>query len=338
MGENGKIKAVGLFSGGLDSLLAVKIIQDMNIAIYALNVRTVFAGREWEESFSQAERLAKTLGVPLNVMTVSDEFIEIVKRPRYGHGKNMNPCIDCHIFMLEKAKEYVDEIGAQFVFTGEVVGQRPMSQHKPQLRQIEKVSGLEGLLLRPLSARLLPPTIPENNGWVNRDRLLGLSGRSRKAQIELAAKYGITDYPTPAGGCLLTDAVFSARLRDLFDHGVDDINSCLLLKVGRHFRISDTAKCVIGRNEKENIRIAHLVQDGDYLFDTEGVGSPLGLLLGAVSKRNIEETAALCKFYSDGKSDLKVCVKVWKVPEKKCFFVSPSQLTQEDAHEKIIRL
>src|SRR4030067_1983115 len=213
------MKAIALLSGGLDSTLAAKLVIEQGIELEALNFITVFCnctGRG--ETCLASQRAVESLGIPLKVFNVSEEYLDIVKRPQHGYGSNMNPCIDCRIFMLKKAKDYMKEGSASFLVTAEVLGERPMSQRKDAMRLIEKEAGLEGVILRPLSAKLLPPSIPEKEGWIDRERLLNIQGRSRKTQIELAAFFGIQDYTCPAGGCLLTDPGFAKRIKDLMIH------------------------------------------------------------------------------------------------------------------------
>jgi tRNA U34 2-thiouridine synthase MnmA/TrmU len=212
----------------------------------------------------------------------------------------MNPCLDCRILMFSRARERMEETEAAFVFTGEVLGQRPMSQHRQAMRIIERGSGLEGRLLRPLSARLLEPTIPEQDGLIDRGKLLALQGRSRKPQIALAEKRSIVDYPCPAGGCLLTDPGFARRMRDLVRFRPDfDLGDVNLLKVGRHFRLTPAAKAVAGRNQDENHRLLSLARQGDYLFEVNGCGSPITLLRGEADEGSIRLAAAITARYSD---------------------------------------
>lgn len=200
------MRAIALLSGGLDSTLATKVIVDQGIEVEAVNFLTVFCTCTTHgETCLASQKAVESLGIPLSVFNVSTEFLEIVKNPKHGYGSNMNPCIDCRIFMLKKAKALMEKSGASFLITGEVLGQRPMSQRRDAMRLTEKEAGLDGLILRPLSAKFLPVTIPEKEGWVNRESLLNFQGRSRKPQMELAAYFGIRDYPCPAGGCLLTD-------------------------------------------------------------------------------------------------------------------------------------
>jgi tRNA U34 2-thiouridine synthase MnmA/TrmU len=262
-------KALALFSGGLDSTLAVKIMLDQGIEIEAVNFTSLFCNcnPRKEGCVHQASRAAREFGIPIRVLAKGMEYMKMVERPRHGYGRGMNPCIDCRIYMLRKVRELLPEAKASFVVTGEVLGQRPMSQHRRAIEVIERESGLGGLILRPLSARLLPPTIPENEGIVDRPKLLDLAGRSRKPQMALADAMGITDYPCPAGGCLLTDRVVAARLRDLFRHHPDyTMTDLQLLRYGRHFRLDAGLKAVAGRDEEENRRIRALADGGNTLF------------------------------------------------------------------------
>ena len=239
-------------------MLAVKVLQAQGIQVEGVCFVTPFFSPE------KANLANRQLRIPLHIVDIMDLHIEMLKNPRYGYGKNMNPCIDCHGLMLREAGSLMKKLGAQFVFTGEVLGERPMSQNKNSLRCVEKLSGLLGYILRPLSAQLLPETIPEQEGLVDRSRLLSIEGRSRKPQLELVATYGITEFPEPAGGCLLTDPGYSRRLRDLMQRGVELSRRNLeLLKVGRHLLLDDGTKIIIGRNEGENERIERLRQPGD---------------------------------------------------------------------------
>ena len=215
-----KRKAIALLSGGLDSTLAVKMMLDLGIEVEALNFTSPFCTCTGKNSGckSEAVRVAQEFNIPIKVINKGLDYLEIVRNPVHGYGKGVNPCVDCRIYLLKKAKEYMHESGADFVFTGEVLGQRPMSQRRDTLRVIERESGLEGLLLRPLSARHFEPTIPEKEGWVDRDKLMAIEGRSRKIQMQMADDLDVKNYPCPAGGCLLTELSFVPKIRDVFDH------------------------------------------------------------------------------------------------------------------------
>lgn len=309
-------KAVALFSGGLDSMLAIKLMLDEGIEVHALNFLTVFCTCTSKGCMHQATKAAKDLAVPLKVMNITEEYMQIVKNPKYGRGRNMNPCIDCRIFTFKKAKEFMEEIKASFVITGEVLGERPMSQRRQAIEIIEKHSGLEGLIVRPLSAKLFEATIPEKTGIVDRNKLLDIQGRRRDRQISLAAQFGINDYPCPAGGCLLTDKGFSNRLKDLFKYSPNyDISDLHLLKVGRQFRMSEEAKLFVGRDEKENTRLLNFSQPGDFIFDVLDIPSPIGLVRGSIAEKEIELISSIITRYSDANSDT-VEVLYRKLPSK----------------------
>ena len=284
---------IGLLSGGLDSILAVKVLQAQGVQVECICFITPFFGPE------KAHLANRQLRIPLHIVDITDVHLEMLKNPRYGYGKNINPCIDCHGLMLREAGCLMKKLGAQFVFTGEVLGERPMSQNKNSLRCVEKLSGLQGYILRPLSAQLLPETIPEQEGRVDRSRLLSIEGRSRKPQLELAATYGITEFPEPAGGCLLTDPGYSRRLRDLMQRGVEFSRRNLeLLKVGRHLLLDDGTKIIVGRNEGENERIERLRQPGDVMLAMADIPSPTILIPGGADDKAIGFAAAVCVRYS----------------------------------------
>lgn len=303
-----KHKAVALLSGGLDSTLAVRLILDQGVEVHALNFITPFCTCN-RKGRCEAKRVADEFGIPIRIIALTDEFFPLLRNPTHGYGSGMNPCLDCRILMFSRAKENLEEIGADFIFTGEVLGQRPMSQHLRAMRIIDHESGLDGCVLRPLSAKLLPSTMPERQGIVQREKLLGIRGRSRKEQMALAPEYGIADYPCPAGGCRLTEPGFARRMRDLVTHRVDfDLNELNLLKVGRHFRLLPRAKTVVGRNEEENRRIRALARPDDFLFEVQTWGSPLTLVRGEIGGEEIRRVASITARYSDAPGpDVRVC-------------------------------
>lgn len=266
-----KTKAVALFSGGLDSILAIKLIMNQGIDVVGVNFRTPFFGLDQKYINPDFE-------IDLKIVDISLEYMNILKNPLHGYGKNINPCIDCHAFMFKSAGDFMNRINASFIISGEVLGERPMSQNRGSLSLIEKMSGYSGLILRPLSALLLPETIPEKNGIVDRNKLLNISGRSRKRQIALAERMGIIKYPSPAGGCKLTEPGFAHRLKDLLSHEKYDMKDIELLKIGRHFRLDGDTKIVIGRNMGENSLIETFFKVGDILFKPKKTKGPTALL------------------------------------------------------------
>jgi tRNA U34 2-thiouridine synthase MnmA/TrmU len=300
------MKALALLSGGLDSILATKLIRDQGIEVVALTfILPVVAERE-----DYASKTAKRFGITQIRVEVGDDYLAVIRNPKYGYGSGMNPCIDCRIYMLREAKRIAEEIGANFVVTGDVLGERPMSQHRRALNIEEEESGLVGLIVRPLSAKLLPETIPEREGWVDRSKLLGISGKSRRPQIALAREFGLEHaYPSPSGGCLLTHKEFASKVRDLFEHEEEvterDIS---LLKTGRHFRLGDS-KIVVGRNEAENKLLLALKNPEDYAFEVPNCGSPITILKGSKSKEAIELAAKLTARYSDAAPQEEVLVE-----------------------------
>ena len=314
-------RAIALLSGGLDSTLAVLVMLRQGIDITAVTFLTHF-GCDISDSSSCSKNpfpAAEKFGFTVKLCHLADKFIEIVRNPRYGHGKNMNPCIDCRILMLREAREFMEMTGADFIITGEVLGQRPMSQRRDTLNIIDREAGLKGRVLRPLSAKLFHETAAEREGLVKRELLYNFSGRSRKPQMALAKELGLTDYPAPAGGCLLTEPNFSFRLRELFDHTPEPaLNDLHLLRLGRHFRLSQACKAVVGRDEEENEAIESLAGAESYLLRVEGVGSPVVLLSGAGSEAFLTHAASLCARYSDAKNSPAVEVTVSKGPNALC--------------------
>ena len=308
------MKALALLSGGLDSILAVKLVLEQDIEVEAVNFSTLFwTYKKKENSHFFVKSIAEELGIKLKVFEVSEDFLKILKKPKYGYGSGMNPCIDCRIFMLKKAYEYMRESGASFLITGEVLNERPMSQRLPILKLIEKESGLTGLILRPLSAKLLEPTIPEEKKWVERDKLLSLKGRSRKIQLELAKKFGIKNYFSPSGGCLLTDPKFSHRVKDLMKYSPDfNLNDIKLLKLGRHFRLSENAKLIVGRDQKENEQLLSFNLEKSLFFYPLQAKGPVALGRGFFDQDLILLSARIVAYYCDKEksdSSLKIIYK-----------------------------
>lgn len=278
-----RIIAVGLLSGGLDSTLAARVLLDHGIDVRAINFVSPFCCcTPRGNGCAAVVRSVVQLGnIPLRRINLGQEYLQMVRQPRHGYGRGMNPCLDCRIIKLRKAHEYMMEIGAHFLFTGEVLGQRPMSQHLRALELIDRECGLTGLVLRPLSASLLKPTEPELLGWVERGKLLAISGRSRKNQIRLAAEKNIVDYPCPAGGCLLTDMHFAGKLRKWLQNGYSlTPHDVELLKIGRHFFFANNDRLIIARNQEECGKLEKLACADDFLFIPENFSGPSVLFSG----------------------------------------------------------
>jgi len=295
-----KIRAIALVSGGLDSILAVKVIQEQGVEVEGIAFETPFF------SVQSAVDACNKIDIPLTVADITSDHLVMLRAPRYGYGRNMNPCIDCHIMMLRKAGEMMEAQGADFIITGEVMGQRPMSQGKQSLHVVAKRSGYQDFIVRPLSARLLPETKPEREGKLDRPRMLDIQGRGRKRQMEMADRYRITEYATPAGGCLLTDPGFARRLRDLFAHCSDlEIRDLEFLKVGRHLRLNDKTKIIAGRKKVENEVIDMMSLDRDIVIMVRDFPGPTVLVPNGCEKGDLRLAAGICALYSDAPGGVK---------------------------------
>ncbi len=306
-----KIKAISLLSAGLDSILATKLILDQGIEVEAVNFQTAFS-----DSIAPSKIAADKLGIGLKIFSIGEEYFPILKNPKYGYGSNINPCLDCRIFIFKKAARYMKETKTSFLITGEVLGERPMSQRRDALRIIERDSQLEGLVLRPLSAKLLEPTIAEKEGLVDREKLFAIRGRSRKPQIQLARQFGIDYYLSPAGGCLLTDPGFSKRMRDLMrQNGNFMINDIELLKVGRHFRLNQKTKLIVGRNKNENNRLLNLAKEGDLLFNPTQTAGPVGIVRGEFAKEILPVVSSIVARYSDSDGNQRLEIAYKRIPD-----------------------
>ena len=314
-----KKKVVALLSGGLDSQLAVRMMQEQGFEVSAVAIKTPFCDFDCGRGcgFEIRER-ADDLNVNLKTVYLGDEYIEMLKHPKYGIGAGFNPCIDCRAMMFNAAKKHMDEIGAEFIISGEVLGQRPMSQHGPALRTIEKESGLVGKIVRPLSAALLPETDPEKNGLIKRENLGMIKGRTRRAQLDMAKKYGIENPPNAGGGCLLTDPTFGLRAKDLFAHTeTPTINDIDLLKIGRHFRFDEQTKFVVGRNKDENEMIKAIALPGDVLFQARDHMGPVSILRGKNVDVYVKFASSITLRYSDAPKGEQASVIINKDNTKK---------------------
>lgn len=294
-----KRTALVLLSGGLDSALAVKLVMEQGVECIALNFTSSFCTCDYGGKCFSKE-IAHNLNIEYRTIAKGEDFLEVIRNPKHGYGQGLNPCVDCKIYILKKAGELMKEIGADFIVTGEVLGQRPMSQHKRALKVIEEEAGLAGYILRPLSANKLPPTVPEQEGWVEREKLLAIHGRGRKEQLELARNFDIDTYSCAGGGCLLTEKRYALKLKDLFDHNEQVTGRDVqLLKKGRHFRLNERSKVIVGRNEADNNYLKAIRSGDELLFDCPGYGSPLTLLQGEVNEESIAFAAKLTLLYSD---------------------------------------
>jgi tRNA U34 2-thiouridine synthase MnmA/TrmU len=304
--QENKVRALGLCSGGLDSILSAVVLGNQGIAVEWISFETPFF------SSVKARRAAAQLHIPLIVQNITQPYLKMLRDPSRGYGKHINPCIDCHTLMFRLAGEVMKDRQMDFLFSGEVLGQRPMSQTRSSLRYVEKHSGYRDVIVRPLSAKLLEETLPEKKGLVDRRLLLGLSGRSRKPQIQLARMWGITDYPAPAGGCLLTESVYSNRLKDLFGHQKDCTeNELHLLKYGRHIRLNEQIKIIVGRTLQDNIAILdHHDPLLDMVLKTQQIPGPVVLVPLEAGNDEIQQAASICAGYSKAPENMDVAVEV----------------------------
>lgn len=305
-----KVRALGLCSGGLDSILSALVLRKNNVEVEWITFETPFFSPE------KAIKASKTTGIPLTIKNITEEYLTMLKNPHCGYGRNMNPCMDCHSLMFRIAGAMMKGNDFDFLFSGEVLGQRPMSQTLSSLRYVEKHSGYEGYIVRPLSAKRLPETIPEKEGLISREFMLGFSGRSRKPQVALAGEYGISDYPNPAGGCLLTDKGYSIRLKDLFEHRKSFTeNELHMLKYGRHLRLNQNTKIIVGRNQSDNENIEKLINPvSDIIFNVNGFPGPVAVMPHGGSRDIIILAASICGGYSKAPEYSPITVNA-KTPE-----------------------
>lgn len=321
------MKALALFSGGLDSVLAMKIVVDQGIEVIAVNIHTGFGSTN--DRLEHMQNMCEQIGVELEVLDLRENFLdEVLFDPKYGYGKNFNPCIDCHGFMFRYTGQLLKKYDASFMISGEVLGQRPMSQNKDALQNVKKLSELDDLIVRPLCAKLMPITKPELEGWIDRDKLLDISGRSRTRQLELASQIGLEDFEPPAGGCLLTEIQFSNKLRDFVENDTLEITDINTLKAGRHLRLPDGAKLIIGRNQEDNEKLKNTTSS-KYLkgriLDATG---PFCLLQKDASKDDKELAGNFIVTY--GKTELD---KVYEIDFGE-FILKGSKLSSKDEIQK----
>ena len=297
------MKAIALFSGGLDSTLAMKLIVDQGIDVLAVNISTGFGSTK--DRREHMENMCRQVGAEFKIIDIQNEYLQdVLFGPKYGYGKHFNPCIDCHAKMFAVAKRIMEVEGASFLISGEVMGQRPMSQNKDALKTVLNESNCEGLLLRPMCAKALEPTIAEINGWVDREKLENITGRSRDRQLELAKEIGLEDFESPGGGCLLTDANFATKMFDITAHENNfEVRDIPVMKFGRHLRLSDGAKLVVGRNKEENEHLQNIVNDKYYHVRTIGIPGPHGLLSKSASEADKALATKIMLSYTKAKAE-----------------------------------
>lgn len=324
-------KALAMISGGLDSILAAKLIKEQGIEVIGICFRSYFFSEE------SAKKMTKQIGIPLVVVDFSNEHLDMVKNPKHGRGKNMNPCIDCHAMMMNYAGKLLEEYNADFIITGEVLNQRPMSQNRQALNIVKKESGFANKILRPLCAKNLDPTEMELSGLVDREKLLNISGRSRKAQIELAEKWNITEYPSPAGGCRLTEPNYALRLKDLLDYKNEvEEDELSLLRYGRHFRTTNNNKIIVARTKDEGEMIKNYIDTSYYSFHTSDFSGALVLLQGEGTEEDRKLAARISGRYSKGRDEKLVKVKFGKYGSKFNSEIEVEPISDEELQQYIV--
>ncbi len=296
------MKAIALFSGGLDSTLAMKLIIDQGIEVLALNIKTGFGSTT--DRLEHMQSMCDQVGAELKIIDIESEFLQdVLFDPKHGYGKNFNPCIDCHAKMFAVAKRIMEAEGASFLISGEVMGQRPMSQNKDALQTVLNESNCDGLLLRPMSAKMLAPTIAEEKGWVDREKLEGITGRSRDRQLQMVKEIGLDNFESPGGGCLLTDENFAKKMFDFIKYDKFEVKDIPVMKFGRHFRLKDGAKLVVGRDKEENGYLQDIQNDKFYHIKTVGLPGPHALLSKNATKEDISTASKIILTYCKTKSD-----------------------------------
>ena len=325
-------KALAMISGGLDSILAAKLIKDQGIDVIGICFKSYFFNE------NSAIKMAKQIDIPLKVVDFSKEHFQIVKEPKFGYGKNMNPCIDCHSLMMNYAGKLLEELNADFIITGEVLNQRPMSQNRSALDIVKKHSGFGDKILRPLCAKNLSPTKMELDGLVERENLLDISGRTRKTQMELAEKWGIKEYPSPAGGCKLTEPNYSRRLKELLEYIKEPTYKDLeLLRYGRHFRVSPNAKIISTRTKEEGDNIKNYLDEKDVVFFAADYNGSMIVVIGEPNKEDIEFAARVTGRYCKGKDEAILKIKYGSFNNKLSNFIEVKAATDEEINKYIIQ-
>jgi len=328
MREKTRIGCVALLSGGLDSMLAAALMKEQGIKVFGVSFDIGFdpiprKRRQWAHP---ALKAADIVGIPVEIMDISEEYVSLLMNPPHGYGSAVNPCVDCHTEMVRRAKKYMESKGADFIVTGEVKGQRPMSQRTTQLSVVEKESGAGDILLRPLSAKLLEETLPEREGWVDREKLYGISGRGRTDQIAMAEKMGIDEFPQPAGGCLLADESFAKRFLDMVDvKGKENvtIKDLRLLKAGRHFRLSPELKIIVGRDEDENEYLLELAGESMGIVEAVDYLGPVTVVDGSPDENEMKLIMEIAARYGKGRNESRISIKYRKGDYEKVLDVAP---------------
>lgn len=308
------MKAIALFSGGLDSTLAMKLIIDQGIEVLAVNINTGFGSTK--DRLEHMQSMCEQVGAELKIIDIESEFLQdVLFDPKHGYGKNFNPCIDCHAKMFAVAKRVMEAEGASFLISGEVLGQRPMSQNKDALQTVLNESNCDGLLLRPLSAKALAPTIAEIEGWIDREKLENITGRNRDRQLELVKEIGLDNFESPGGGCLLTDENFAKKMFDFIKHDTFEVRDIKVMKFGRHLRLKDGAKLVIGRNQEENAHLQEIQNDKYYHVKTLGLPGPHSMLSKSATKADKELAAKIILTYCKTKEGMEYTLSFDKTEE-----------------------
>jgi len=324
-------RALAMVSGGLDSILAAKLIKDQGIEVIGICFKSYFFNEE------NARRMVKQIDIPLEVVDFKEEHFKMVKNPKNGYGKNMNPCIDCHAMMMKYCGQLLEKLDADFIITGEVLNQRPMSQNRSALDKVKNESGIGSKILRPLCAKNLKPTEMEENGLVDRERLLNIQGRGRKIQMELADKWGIKEYPSPAGGCKLTEPNYSVRLKELLSHNQNPEERELeLLRIGRHFRVTPKAKVISTRTQEEGEMIKSLLNEGDTILLVQDFNGSMIVIIGEATEEVISIAAKIAIRYSKGKDEPKATVRYSEFGSKDHRTVEEICATDEEINSYLI--
>ncbi len=309
------MRALALYSGGLDSLLAMKIVKDQGVEVIAVNINIGFGSTTDRSAYMKS--MCDQIGVELQILDLRELYLdEVLFDPKYGYGKNFNPCIDCHGFMFRHTGELLKKFDADFMISGEVLGQRPKSQRKEALEQVKGLSQFDDIIVRPLCAKLLEPTKPEREGWIDREKLLDINGRNRQRQLDMAKEIGLEGFESPGGGCLLTDEQFSNRLRDFVEHDTLEVEDIDTLKAGRHLRLPDGAKLIIGRHQEDNEKLKAIKSKKYYHVRLQGAAGPYSLMDKKASKEDLELAAQFIVTYGKTELDKKYSVKFFDTNEE----------------------